>query len=209
MSSDTLRQSSIVRPDHAILDVLSKRWSPRAFADRTVEPEKLRRLLEAARWAPSSYNEQPWRFIVAAKDDPDEYERLLRCLNEKNQQWAESAPVLMLTVARKHFTHNDNENRHARHDTGLAMGNLVAQATALDLYVHQMAGIRPDAARGTYGIPDEYEPVAGVAVGYLSEDVDERAKMSDRSRRPLRETVFAGSWGAAAPLVDTAENGRR
>jgi nitroreductase len=89
------------------------------------------------------------------------------------------------------------------------MGNLVAQATALDLYVHQMAGIRPDAARETYGIPDEYEPVAGVAVGYLSEDVDERAKMSDRSRRPLRETVFAGSWGAAAPLVDTAENGRR
>jgi len=201
----------VADPDYPVLDLIRQRWSPRAFADRPVEPGKLRQLLEAARWAPSCYNEQPWQFILATKDDPDAYDALLGCLNERNQQWAKNAPVLMLTVTRTTFTRNDKPNRYAWHDVGLAMGNLLVQATALDLYVHQMAGIRPDKAREVYQIPDGYDVVTGVAIGYLGDPAmlpeDRRAsETKPRSRKPLSDVVFEGTWGVTAPLVD---DGRR
>ena len=199
------------RPDHPVLDVIAKRWSPRAFADRPVEPEKLRQLLEAARWAPSSYNEQPWRFLIATKDDPEAYERMLSVLNEWNRKWAQQAPVLLLTTARTTFSRNEKHNRYAWHDVGLAMGNLLAQATALDLYVHQMAGIHPEKAVDLFDIPEPFEVVAGAAVGYLGEpdDLPESFQASEtkaRSRRPLSEMVFSGTWGETAAAV---ENGSR
>ena len=125
---------------YPIHELLRERWSPRAFADRMVEPEKLRSLLEAARWAPSSSNEQPWSFIVATKEHAGEYERLLSCLVEGNVRWAQHAPVLMLSVATLVFERNQKPNRHAFHDVGLAVENLIIQGTALGLFVHQMAG---------------------------------------------------------------------
>jgi nitroreductase len=196
--------TKIITPDHPILDVLRKRWSPRAFADRPVEPTKLQSLLEAARWAPSCFNEQPWSFIVATKDNPPEYERLLACLVEKNQAWAKSAPVLMISVAAKSFAQTGKPNRHWFHDVGLAVSDLVTQATVLDLFVHQMAGFSPDKARQTYNIPDSHEAVAAIAIGYLGDpnslpdDLRER-ELKPQTRKPLKDFVFTGKWGDSDP----------
>ncbi len=192
--------------DHEVLDVIAERWSPRAFADRPVEPEKLRRLFEAARWAASSYNAQPWRYLVATRDDSEAYAKLLGCLNDFNRQWARTAPVLMLGFYKKTFSRNGQSNRCAPHDLGAASAQLTAQATALGLCVHQMAGIRRDAIRATYDVPEDFEPLTGLAIGYLGDpDVlpDDLAKREGRkrTRRPLEETVFAGSWGEPAELV--------
>ncbi len=191
---------------YPIHELLRRRWSPRAFADRRVEPEKLRSLLEAARWAPSSYNEQPWSFILAAKDDPENFQRLLGCLVEGNQAWAQLAPVLMISVARLNFARTGQPNRHAFHDVGLAAENLVIQAMALDLMVHQMAGIYPDKAREIFRIPAGYEPVAAIALGYpgepdrLAENLRQR-ELAPRTRKTLAEFVFTGEWGRTSPLV--------
>ncbi|NBC18157.1 MAG: nitroreductase [Bacteroidetes bacterium] len=206
-----VRDIKEARPDHPVLSVIAQRWSPRSFADRPVEPEKLRQVLEAARWAPSSFNEQPWRFLIATKDDPEAYAQMLSVLNEKNQQWARQAPVLILSVAKTTFSRNDKPNRHAWHDVGLAMGNLLAQATALDLFVHQMAGLDPEKAREVYAIPEDFEVVAGAAIGYLGapDDLPESFQKSEtkaRSRRALTQTVFEGTWGETAPLVDDEDH---
>lgn len=191
---------------HPIHELLRRRWSPVAFSDRRVDPETIGSLLEAARWAPSSFNEQPWSFIIATKDDPAEYERLLSCLIEFNQQWARKAPVLMLTVASLKFARNQKDNRHAFHDVGLAAANLVVQATSLGLVVHQMAGILPDKAREVFGIPEGYEAVTGIALGYSGDaaKLDEklrRREQAPRSRKPLVEFVFTGRWGQKSPLL--------
>lgn len=191
---------------HPIHDLLRRRWSPRAFSDRAVEPEKLRSLLEAARWAPSSYNEQPWSFIAATKENSAEYERLLSCLVEGNQQWGKTAPVLMLSVAKLCFERNGKPNRHAFHDVGLAAENLVIQAMALGLFVHQMAGFHVEKARELFRIPEGYEPVAAIAVGYagdpetLPEPLRER-ELAPSTRKPLEQFVFTGHWGQTSPLV--------
>ena len=198
MSMLTLEHPKIATPDHDVLDLIKERWSPRTFADRTVPDETLLRLLEAARWAPSSYNEQPWRFIVAKREQTEAFDRLLNCLNEKNQEWARQTPVLMLTVAKRHFSRNDKLNAHAWHDVGLAMGQLALQATALDLYVHQMAGILPEKAQEIYNIPDEFEVVAGVAIGYHGEPEGE---LKPRRRRPVEELVFGDTWGESAEVL--------
>jgi nitroreductase len=194
--------------EHDIIDVLAERWSPRAFADRPVEPEKLRQLFEAARWAASSYNEQPWRYLVATKDDTEAYERLLDCLGEFNQKWAKTAPVLLLGFYKKTFSRNGKHNRCASHDLGAASAQLTAQATALDLYVHQMAGIRKEVIQKTYDIPDDFEPMAALAVGYLG-DPDRlpeklaKRERNERARRPLSDTVFGNAWGETADVVRT------
>ncbi len=191
---------------YPIHDLLRRRWSPRAFSDRRVDPAIMRSLLEAARWAPSSYNEQPWSFIVATKDDPVEFGRLLSCLVEGNIQWAQHAPVLMVSVARLSFEDDGKPNRHAFHDVGLAVANLIVQATALGLVVHQMAGILPDKIRKLYGIPEGYEAVAGIALGYpgdpqsLPEGLRKR-EMAPRERKPMAQFVFSGRWGQTSPLV--------
>ena len=191
---------------YPIHELLLLRWSPLAFSEQRVEAETIGSLLEAARWAPSSFNEQPWSFIVATKDDPAEYERLLSCLIEFNQQWARKAPVLMLTVASLKFARNQKDNRHAFHDVGLAAANLVVQATSLGLVVHQMAGILPDKAREVFGIPEGHEAVTGIALGYPGDaaKLDEklrRREQAPRTRKPLEESVFTGRWGQKSPLL--------
>ena len=188
---------------HPIHELLRRRWSPRAFSDRPVEPEKLLSVLEAARWAPSSNNEQPWHFLVATKDEPEEYARLLACLGERNQSWAKAAPVLMLSIASTVFSRNGKPNRHALHDVGQAVAHLTVQAMALDLYVHQMAGFSIDKARETYALPETTEPVAALALGYLGDPAslpeDYRQKEVVLSaRKPIGEFVFSGSWGRGA-----------
>ncbi|GIW70753.1 MAG: hypothetical protein KatS3mg102_0295 [Planctomycetota bacterium] len=192
--------------DHPIHELIRRRWSPRAFADRPVAPELLRSLFEAARWAASSYNEQPWRYIVAPREDQQTYGKLLDCLVPGNQRWARHAPVLALSVARLRFTHNDRPNRHAWHDVGAASALLALEATARGLAIHQMAGFEAERARQAFGIPQEFDPVAAIALGYpgdpqaLPEDLRER-ELAPRQRRPLAETVFGGRWGEPLALL--------
>ena len=191
---------------YPIEEILKRRWSPRAFADRMVEPEKLQSLWEAARWAASSFNEQPWFFIVATKEKPEEHARLLSCLVEGNQRWARRAPVLMVSVAKLNFDKTGKPNRHAFHDVGLAVENMIVQATALGLFVHQMAGFSPEKVAELYKIPDECEPVAAIAVGYGGdvEDLPEsfrEQELGGRSRKPVSSFVFEGRWGNASPIV--------
>ena len=189
--------------DPPVHDFIRQRWSPRAFADRDLEPGALRSLLQAAQWAPSCFNEQPWAFIVATRDQPEAFAELLGCLVPGNQTWAKSAPLLMLTAAKLAFDHNGKPNRHALHDVGLAVAQLTLQATSLGLGVHQMAGIDRGKARETYGIPEGWDPVTAVAVGHfgdprsLPEGLRER-ELGPRKRKPLADFVFAGGWDEAA-----------
>src|SRR5258708_2099798 len=154
------------KTEYPIDPLLTRRWSPRAFAERGIEPNKLRSLFEAARWAPSSFNEQPWSFIVATKGEPENYQKLLSCLVEGNQKWARLAPVLMVSVAKLNFEKTGKPNRHALHDVGLAMGSLLVEAIALGLFVHQMAGFSVDKVREAYQVPEGFEPLAAIAIGY-------------------------------------------
>jgi nitroreductase len=188
------------RTAHPVQEVIANRWSPYAFADQEVSAEDLRCLFEAARWAPSSYNEQPWSYIVATRADRGEFERVLSCLVEGNQAWAKAAPVLALGVATLNFKRNDKPNRAALHDLGLAAGNLVLEATARGLVVHQMIGIVPERARELYAIPAGSEAVTGLAIGTagaadaLPAPLQER-DLAPRERKTLAEFVFAGAWG--------------
>ncbi|MBM3997445.1 MAG: nitroreductase family protein [Planctomycetes bacterium] len=189
-------------PDHPIHDLLAKRWSPYAFADRAVSDADLRSLFEAARWAASSYNEQPWRYIVATKANPAEFDKLLSCLVEANQVWAKAAPVLALCCTSLVFTLNNKPNAAALHDLGLASASLTLEATARGLCVHQMIGILPDRARQLYHIPDSVQPLTALAIGYVADPatLPEKIRPRDlapRTRRPLAEFVFSGDWGSA------------
>ena len=192
--------------DYPVHELIAQRWSPRAFSDRPVETRTILAILEAARWAPSSYNEQPWRFIIATREDKEGYERMLNCLVEFNQSWARTAPVLLVSVASLRFERNGKENRCAIHDVGLATANLMLEATARGLFVHAMAGVNLDLVRDSYSIPDGYEPVAAIAVGYagdssvLPEELRE-GETSPRIRKSLKEFVFGGTWDQMAALV--------
>lgn len=189
-----------------IHEVLRHRWSPRAFDSRPVEAEKLRSMFEAARWAASSFNAQPWLFIVATKDDPENFKRVLECFVEFNQGWAKNAPVVALSVAGLKFEHNGQPNRHAFHDVGQASANLALEAAALGLQIHQMAGIDPEKARKIFKIPEGYEAVAGIAIGYPGDpdslpDPLRKRELEPRSRKPLSSFVFTGDWSHAAPFA--------
>jgi nitroreductase len=201
-----MNQPSQATPGHPIHELMARRWSPYAFADRPVSEDDLRSLFEAARWAPSSYNEQPWSYLVATKGNPAEFERLLSCLVEGNQVWAKAAPVLALGCTSLNFTRNGQPNAAAVHDLGLASANLVLEATARGLAVHQMIGILPDRARELYQIPEGVRPLTGLAIGYAGDPggLPEHLRDRDRARRPrkpLATFVFGGTWGTASPLV--------
>ena len=185
---------------HPILKLLAQRWSPYAFAEREVSTEDLRSLFEAARWAPSSYNEQPWSYIVAVRSQPSQFEGLLSCLVEGNQAWARHAPVLALGVVRETFTRNDRPNPAAAHDLGLASMSLVVEAAARNLVVHQMIGIVPDRARELYEIPEHSRALTGIAIGHLGDssklpDALRARDLAPRTRKSLRELVFGTRWG--------------
>jgi nitroreductase len=192
--------------DHPIMKLLAERWSPYGFEDRPVPEEDLLSLFEAARWAASSYNEQPWNYLVATKKDPVEYDRLLSCLVEANQAWAKTAPVLVLGMVSIQFAKNKQDNKAAVHDLGLAAGNLLMEATARGLSVHQMIGILPEKARELYQIPEHFEAWTALAIGYKADpaklpDALRERDMTPRQRKPLGKFVFTGKWGQSSPLV--------
>jgi nitroreductase len=189
-----------------LYELLERRWSPRAFANRSVEPEKLRKLFEAARWAPSSSNNQPWSFIVATKDNPGEFSRALECLRGGNAKWAANVPVLAFSIARRNWPNSAEVDRHAQYDVGQAVAYLTFEAMAEGLFVHQMGGFYPEKVTGIYGVPENYEPMTAIAIGYggdpdsLPEDLRAR-ELAPRTRNPLESFVFSGRWENPAPFL--------
>jgi nitroreductase len=179
-------------------DLIARRWSPRAFQDRPIDAATLRSLFEAARWSASCYNEQPWRFVVATKDHPEQFERVLGTLMPMNQAWAKTAWALGISAGKKTFTHNGTPNRWGIHDAGAALANLMLQATAVELHVHAMGGFDPAKARTEFGIPEDFEPAAAFAIGYVDGAPEPPA---ERSRRKLEELVFGSEWGQVATEI--------
>ena len=182
--------------DAPILDAFRERWSPLAFSAEPVEEEKIVTLFEAARWAPSSYNEQPWRYVYATKEDGPARERLESLLLPGNA-WARNAFFLAVSFARKTFTHNGKENHHALHDTGAASAYLAAQRPSLGLIAHQMAGFKVDEANALLGLSAEFIPGSMIAIGYPGDPKELDPKLLEREhapreRKPQKEFAFRG-----------------
>jgi len=187
-----------------VLPLFHTRWSPRSFSDREVSLEDLAKVFEAARWAASSYNEQPWRFIVGVRGTTA-YRKIFDSLMPFNQLWATSAPVLILGAAKTKFSHNDTPNRVAFYDLGAAASYLTLQAAALGIATHQMGGFDEKAARKAFAIPDDYLIGAVIALGYQDEpdklpnEQFKSQEVAPRSRKPLKDIVFS-AWDTPADL---------
>lgn len=195
------------KTDYPVHELIAKRWSPYVYDQRLVPTSDLCSLLEAARLAPSSYNEQPYRFVVATHDKADDFARLLSCLVEGNQVWAKNAPVLMLCVVARNFQKNGKPNPAAEHDLGLAMGSLTFEATARGLFVHQMIGIERDKSREAYSIPAGFDPLTAAAIGYAGAPSKAPPEIAQRDaqrrgRRALKETVFESKWAQPSKLIN-------
>ena len=187
--------------------LIRDRWSPVCFTSKKIEPTVLGSLFEAARWAPSSYNEQPWGFCLATQDQPQEFAAMLGCLAEANQEWVKNAYGLVISVAKLTFDRNGKPNRHAYHDVGLATQNLFIQALSQGIYCHPMAGFDMEKARAVLTIPATHEAVAAIAIGYPAADLScfssglRQRDESGRLRKPLNQMVFTGAFGKPDPRV--------
>lgn len=191
---------------HPVHELIRERWSPRAFSEKAVSPEILQSLFEAARWAPSSSNEQPWVFLVGSKGDGDTFQRILGTLVEFNQTWAKHAPVLVIAVSQLAFAKSGQPNRNAFYDTGAAVSQLTTEATCRGLFVHQMAGFDPRKAVEAFAIPNGWEPIAVFALGYAGDpqtlpDTLRERELAPGKRKPLHEFVMSGNWGNVAPFA--------
>lgn len=204
LSANEVNQLKQAPAQEKILPVILRRWSPRSFADRDVSPADLKTIFEAVRWAASSYNEQPWRFLVGTRNS-ETYKKILQSLGEFNQAWARSAPVLILDVARTKFSHNESPNPVALYDLGAAAATFCYQAASMGIFTHQMAGYDRDVARKLFNVPEEYIFGAAIALGYLGEPSalpNEQyiaQETSPRQRKPLGEFVLS-AWGEPAKL---------
>jgi nitroreductase len=203
LTSEEIEKIKYAATEDGIAELIRKRWSPRAFSDKEVSSGELEKLFLAASWAASSYNEQPWRFFAGRRGD-ETHKKIFHSLMEFNQQWASTAPVLLLSVGKKTFTQNGNPNPYALHDTGAATAYLALEATALGMHAHSMGGFDKDVARASFGVPSDFEIGAVTAVGYLGDpstlsDYFKKADTSPRSRKPLAEFVFS-AWDQAAKL---------
>ena len=203
-SQESIYPEKPAQTDYPVNELMRRRWSPRAFEEgRPVEREKVLTLLEAARWAPSCFNDEPRRFLVFDSSNSDALARARACLDSGNA-WALKAPVLMLSVSRETFEKNGKPNRWAQHDTGLATENLLLEAVELGLAAHPMAGYDADRARSEFGIPEGFTPIAMIAIGYpyraSLQDLDEKLRskeLASRGRRSIGEIAFAGAWNVA------------
>lgn len=179
-----------------IHNLISGRFSPKYFSTNPIEQEKIDLLFEAARWAPSCFNDQPWKFIYSTKDTIESYNKLLSCLVESNQNWAKSAYMLTICLSSKKFSLNGKPNRFNAYDTGMAMCNILHQATDMNLFVHQMGGFNVEKARELLEIPDDFEIISMMAIGYLDEEfLTESLDYKNSRKRKEKETfVFKGKF---------------
>lgn len=189
---------------YPVYPLIKMRWSPRAFSDKPVEKEKLQSLFEAARWAPSSMNEQPWRFIVGQKGEAT-WEKIHDSLVEFNQRWAIQAPVLVVNLAKKTFTYKGRDNTTFMYDTGQAVAFLIIEAVNQGLVAHQMGGFHAEKISELFGIPEDFLPISVTAIGYqgdpmqLPEDMI-KPEFRERERRTLNEQVFSVKFESLSGL---------
>ena len=189
-----------------INDLSARRWSPRAFdAQRGVTPAQTTALIEAARWAPSCFGAEPWRFLVWNRaTDAAGWQQAFDCLSDNNKKWAGKVPLLIMACAGATFEHNGQPNRWSQYDTGMASLALSLEAVAQGLVAHQMGGFDIGKARTAFGIPGDFMPMAMIAVGYQAaaetiEDEETRQKeLKARARKPLGERFYSGRWGNPA-----------
>lgn len=184
--------------DYNVLDLIKQRWSPRAFDSKPIDQHILNTLFEAMRWAASAMNEQPWRAIYAHKGEAA-HDKIVEALMEGNQPWARNAPVLMVTLVKKTFNKNGAINSSAHHDLGLAIGNLSIQATQEGISLHQMGGVFHNKLQELFEIPEDYESVTVIALGYLGnpDSLPEALKareLAKRTRKPIEEFAFKGTF---------------
>ena len=204
LTASEVHQMKYAQPStEGVLHVVLERWSPRAFADRDVGQADLKKIFEAARWAPSCFNEQPWRFIVGHRNS-EAYKKISDALVPANQAWALNAPVLILSVAKTRFSNNDSPNYYALHDLGAADGFITLQAASMGIATHQMAGFDQAKAREAFAIPEMYAIGSVMALGYQGDPatLNERfqgQEQSPRSRKPLSEIALS-SWDHPADL---------
>ena len=171
-----------------IITEIAKRFSPTTFTNEAVSEEQMHALFTAAGRAASAFNEQPWRFVYALKEDESAFNKLLDCLVEGNRAWAKDAAVLVITTAKKTYSKNNQLNATYKHDLGLAVGNLCAQATAMGLHLHQMGGFSPEKAIEHLNIPEDFEPVTAIAIGYYD------GEFVEKPRKNVQEIAFRNSW---------------
>ena len=200
-----MNQLKQAAPDHPIHEYLAARWSPCAMADREISDADVRSLFEAARWAASSRNEQPWSYIVAKRSNAEEFARVLSCLVEANQVWARHASVLAIGCYATTHARNGEPNPAAPHDLGAASASLTFEATWRGLMVHPMIGILPARARELFHIPPGVVPLTAIAIGYEGDpnalpESQRQRDLAPRTRKPLGEFVFTGEWGTQAKL---------
>jgi nitroreductase len=181
--------------DHPLHTLILNRWSPRSFADKPLTEENVLTLFEAARYAASMNNFQPWRFIYATKEQTGRYKKLFECLKEGNRKWAVTAPLLVLTLINVNMPNTDKPNLWAKHDLGLAIGNLTAQASSMNLYVHNMAGFEKETAAKLFNLPPDFEPVTMIAIGYLGDpealpEPFRGRELLAQERKPLAEIIL-------------------
>jgi nitroreductase len=186
---------------HAFLE---KRWSPRAFSEKKVEKEKLQRIFEAARWAPSASNEQPWHYIVGEAGD-ETFKKIFECLVEFNQLWVKTAPVAMITVGRTKLK-NGKAYPWNKYDVGQSVAHLTFQATHEDLWVHQMGGFDADKAGELFDIPEGYKAITAIAVGYMGDykvlpPRMQKSELAERERKKMDTFVFSGNFGKKSSLI--------
>ena len=184
---------------YLVNDLSKNRWSPRAFSDQPVELEKLQSLFEAARWSASAGNEQPWRYLIGIKSD-ETWTKILETLEKGNQSWAEKAPVLLLVMGKKTRGKRNSDNFYYAYDTGQSMAHLSLEAMSQGLHLHQMGGFSHESAREKFGIPEDHQPLAAVAIGYFGNpdslnDDQKESERSERKRKDFSEIVFSGSFG--------------
>ncbi|MCF8230875.1 MAG: nitroreductase family protein [Bacteroidales bacterium] len=185
---------------------LKKRWSPRAFDEKPVEKDKIRRLFEALRWTPSSYNQQPWRLIIGFKGD-ETYTLIMDALSSRNQSWAINAPVLIAVFGRKFQNNSEDNNKVYQFDVGQSMAYLTVQAMEENLYVHQMAGIKPEKMVENFEVPVQYKPLTAAAIGYIGdpEILPENmydSEIAERTRFDFDEIIFSGKFGRKSSLFE-------
>ncbi len=186
--------------DYPIHELLLKRYSPYVFSDRVIEKAAIFSLFEAARWAPSCFNEQPWSYIVINKDHELPYASIIETMADQNSAWALTAPTIVLTIAKVAFAQNNKPNPYAWHDIGLATGAMVVQATSMGIYIHQMAAFSKEKIRVACKIPAGWDPVTCIAMGYLGENTNvpelyEKKDAEPQIRKKLSEFVYEDTWG--------------
>ncbi len=182
-----------------VMELIAKRWSPKAFRLEIPKEAELISMFEAARWAPSCFNNQPWRYLVTTREDPEAFSRALACLTEKNASWVQNTPLLAFQIMRETFEYNGKPNPWSGFDCGLAMAQLILQAESMGWSVHVMAGFSRDRVREAFGVPEGFKPLVAFVIGIegdpdtLPEDLKE-SEMEPRERKPLEEIVFSASW---------------